>query len=80
MRPLQVSIDLRARTTAILRLVGETSHQAVGHNIVEFCFMGFLAGALAVLGSEAVVAAVFVFFLEQKLHPTLLLLGSVPSV
>lgn len=66
---VQVSIELRARTTATLRLIGETARQAFVHNLLEFCFIGLLAGILAVLGSEIVVWAVYEHLLDQRFVP-----------
>ncbi len=66
---LQVSIDTRARTTATLRLIGQTSRQALNHNMLEFAIIGFLAGILAVLGSEAIVWGVYEFVLDQSFVP-----------
>ena len=63
---LQVSIDSRSTTTATLRLLGETSRQALIHNLLEFCFIGFIAGILAVLGSEIIVWAVYEYLLQQS--------------
>ena len=69
MAALQVSIDLRARTTATLRLIGETSRQALAHNMLEFAIIGFLSGVLAVVGSEAIVWGIYEFVLEQVFVP-----------
>ena len=66
---VQVSVDMRARTTSILRLIGETGRQAMTHNLLEFSFIGFLAGVLAVLGSELIVWIVYEFLLEQVFAP-----------
>lgn len=76
---VQVSIRSRARTTATLRLIGETNRQAIVHNLLEFCFLGLMAGILAAVGTETVVFFTYVYWLEQQpsFHPYLWILGPV---
>lgn len=66
---LQVSIDSRSSATATLRLIGETSRQALLHNLLEFCFIGLIAGILAVIGSEIIIFAVYKYLLQQSFVP-----------
>ena len=74
---VQVSIRTRAITTATMRLIGETNRQAVLHNLLEFAFLGIMAGLLAVVGTEIVVFCAYRFLLEQEftLHLYLWLLA-----
>ena len=62
---VQVSIRSRAITTATLRLIGETNQQAIIHNLLEFGFLGLMAGILAAVGTETVVFFTYIYLLEQ---------------
>ena len=74
---VQVSIRSRAITTATMRLIGETSHQAIAHNLLEFSFLGLMAGILAAFGTEIVIFCAYRFLFEQEfvLHSYLWLLA-----
>ena len=76
---VQVSIQSRAITTATLRLIGETNGQAIAHNLLEFTFLGVMAGILAAVGTETVIFFAYKYLLEQEfiLHIYLWFLGPV---
>jgi putative ABC transport system permease protein len=76
---IQASMDERMKQHAILRTLGAGRKLVLGSLAIEFCALGFFAGALATLGSEITVYALEteIFQLEYEVNPVLWVLGPV---
>jgi putative ABC transport system permease protein len=79
---VQASMDDRLFESTILRTFGASKSYIRNALLTEFCFLGFLAGLLAVIGVELVAYGLYqeLFNLNYQLHPWLWLIGPVAGI
>jgi putative ABC transport system permease protein len=74
------TLDQRIYEGALMRTLGANRALLRKNHLIEFSLLGFIAGVLAVIISQALVFALYHWVLLMDYHPNLLLCGLTPVI
>ena len=74
------TLDQRIYEGALMRTLGANRALLRKNHLIEFSLLGFIAGVLAVIISQALVFALYHWVLLMDYHPNLLMCGLTPVI